>query len=153
MYLYVLRHGKAGDGYPDEIRELTERGRDNLDVVLSGCAKDIKPLAQIQRSPLVRAQQTAEIAARILGFDQTISENEQATPWGSPQKFLDSLDEQFESVLVASHQPFVSFLVEHLTGEDIPMRTSALVAIKVNYPGEGGGDLLWHRDPNTKNTN
>ena len=147
MYLYVLRHGKAGDGYPDEVRELTDRGREDVDSVVSGCAENVEPLEQILCSPLIRARQTAEIVANVLQFKGELLENEHITPWGSSQDFLSSLDERCNSVLIASHQPYVSILVEHLTGKSIPMRTSALAAIKIDYPGEGGGELLWHRDP------
>ena len=149
MYLYVLRHGKAGEGYPDEVRELTDRGREDVGAVLSGCAENMEPLKQILCSPLVRARQTAEIVANILRFDGDICENEHITPWGSPQEFLDSLDEGCRSALIASHQPYASTLVEYLTGQSIAMRTSAIAAIDMEYPSEGGGQLLWYRDPKT----
>jgi len=146
LYLYVLRHGKAVEGYPDEIRELTDRGCADLNAVLVSCKEKVEPLEHILSSPLVRAQQTAKIAAEVFGYKGHIPENENITPWGSPQAFLDSLNET-SSLLIASHQPYVSILIEYLTGRRIAMQTASLAAVKVDYPSEGGGELLWHREP------
>lgn len=143
MLLYVLRHGKAGEGYPDELRELTQNGRDDVRQVVTERSDDISPPVQIQASPLVRAQQTAEIVADVVASTAKIETNECLTPWSSPMEFLHSLDDSLPSVLIASHQPFVSELVAHLTDQHIAMPTSTLVAIELNYPAEGGGTLLW----------
>ena len=145
MYLYVLRHGKAEDAYPDEIRELTESGRNDLQAVLTNCSKDVESLDHIISSPLIRAQQTANMAADVLGHKGSIVESEDITPWGSPQAFLDSMDDQCNAVLIVSHQPYVSILVEYLTGRSIAMPTAAIAAVKIDYPSEGGGELLWYR--------
>ena len=143
MKLFVLRHGKAADGFPDEQRELTERGRADLSHVLSSRRSDVGQLDKVQCSPLLRARQTAEIARGALTFEGPCEINEYLVPWASPLEFLNSLDDNLESLLVASHQPFVSELVEYLTDERIAMPTSTLVLVDVEYPAQGGGNVVW----------
>lgn len=147
MLLFVLRHGKAGEGYPDEVRELTARGREDVASVINRRAEIFDSLEKIQASSLVRAQQTAQIVKACLAFEGAIETNDSLTPWGSPTELLNSLNDEVSATLLASHQPFVSELVEHLTGERIAMPTSALVAIEMEYPAEGGGRLLWVETP------
>ena len=147
MKLFVLRHGKARDGSPDALRELKSRGRDDVHRVISARLKELQSVRQIQSSALVRAEQTAAIAAEILGFEGEITENMHLTPWARPMEFLQTIDEAKGDLLVASHQPFVSDLVNTLTGEDIWMPTSSLVCIEAEYMLPGTAELLWQKNP------
>ena len=149
--LFIQRHGKAGDGYPDEIRELTDRGcrevRQVAENSLTEITKLSMPLLELQASPLVRAQQTANIVADVFSFSGQITINDCLTPWSVPQDFLNSLDDSLDAVFAASHQPFVGELVTYLTGERAEVPTSTLFGIELNYPAEGGGQLLWYLTP------
>ena len=143
----MQRHGKAGDGHPDEIRELTPRGRRDVEQVILDSLEKIPELSEIQASPLFRAHQTADIVANVFSFAEKILINECLTPWSSPTDFLNSLDDSQTAIFVASHQPFVGELVTFLTGEHVAVPTSALFAIEIDYPAEGGGKLLWQSVP------
>ena len=84
MKLFVLRHGKARDGSPDELRELKNRGREDIRRVLNDRLDYLSEVKQVQSSALVRAEQTAALAAEVLGYTGAIEENMHLTPWGKP---------------------------------------------------------------------
>lgn len=147
MRLFILRHGKAEQGSPDELRELKKRGRNDLERVLKTRINELKTVARLQSSALVRAEQTAAIAASVMGYTGEIIENMHLTPWGKPVEFIKSIDESAGDLLIASHQPFVSDLVTVLTGEDVWMPTSSLVCVEAEYMAPGLGELLWQENP------
>ena len=147
MRLFVLRHGKAVQGSPDELRELKPRGRDDLRRVLSTRLNELRTVAQIQSSALVRAEQTALLASELIGFEGEITENMHLTPWTKPMEFTKTIDEASGDLLIASHQPFVSDLVTLLTNEDVWMPTSSLVCIDAEYMMPGTAELLWQENP------
>ena len=147
MRLFILRHGKARRGSPDELRELKKRGRDDLRTVLTKRLDALESVVQIQSSALVRAVQTASLAARLIGFDGDIVENMHLAPWGGPLEFVESIEESAGDLLIASHQPFVSNLVTLLTGQGIWMPTSSLVCIEAEYMVPGLGSVLWQENP------
>lgn len=147
MKLFILRHGKAGDGIPDAMRKLKARGRDDIRKVIDSRKSELASIRQIQSSSLVRAEQTAAIVAEALGYQGEITENMHLTPWARPNDFLGTIDEDAGDLLVASHQPFVSDLVSFLTSEDIWMPTSSLVCVEAEHMLPGVADLLWQENP------
>jgi len=114
---------------------------------------DMGSLAQIWASPLVRAQQTAEIAAGY--FPQLkIQTTKLLVPEANPQALMDWLDElnaqqlisANQSILLVSHQPLVGSLVNMLCSKPddyYPMGTSSLAAIRAQVIAADMGDLLW----------
>lgn len=147
MKLFILRHGKAGDGIPDTMRELKTRGREDVRKVVESRKAELLSVRQIQSSALVRAEQTAAIVAEVLDYQGDIIENMYLTPWAKPIEFLNSIEEDAGDLLVASHQPFVSDLISCLTGEDIWMPTSSLVCVEAEYMLPGTAELLWQVNP------
>ncbi len=107
-------------------------------------------IAQIWVSPLVRAQQTAAIAAEYFpGI--SIQTTALLVPEANPQALLDWLDQlnaqqPDQSVLLVSHQPLVGVPVNILCGKPddyYPMGTSSLAAIRAEVLAADMGDLLW----------
>ena len=143
MWLFVLRHGQAGEADRDELRELTARGRSDLAKVLSNRCRDLSAVEHIRASPLVRAQQTAAIASQYIDNAGDIVEDPLLVPWSTPVDFLNSIELEPQQILAASHQPFVSHLVEYLTGDAVAMPTSALVAIETEFWARGCGQISW----------
>lgn len=154
MTIFILRHGQAETQITtDEARKLTDKGRSDTAKVLQARLADMAPLAQIWASPLVRAQQTAGIAASY--FPQLkIQTTELLVPEANPQALLDWLDElnaqqlisAHQSILLVSHQPLVGSLVNILCSKPddyYPMGTSSLAAIRAQVIAADMGDLLW----------
>lgn len=154
MTIFILRHGQAEPQVTtDEVRRLTDKGHTDTVNVVQGRHADMVPLAQIWASPLMRAQQTAEIAASYFP-DVSIQTTDLLIPEADPQALLNWLDglrgQQLTdpdlSILLVSHQPLVGRVVSMLCGKPddyYPMGTSSLAAIDTQIIAAGVGDLLW----------
>jgi len=133
----MLRHGiaeeHAADG-SDAGRRLTEEGRSRLRRVLERAnAAGVSP-AQIISSPLRRALETAEIAARELGYMGKIVRSSALEPGSSPQQIWELIREHRheESLLLAGHEPLFSAATSYLLGSNrllIHFRKGALLRI------------------------
>ena len=155
LRIYVLRHGIAEDAPPggsDAGRALTEEGKQKLRNVLT-CAREagVKP-SLILTSPLKRAVQTAEIAARILKVKQEPLETSALLPSGSPQRVWSEIRaQQAEELLLAGHEPLLSTVVGFLLGSPalrIDLKKAALVSIDLESPApEPHGILNWILTP------
>lgn len=149
MTLFILRHGQAEPLVTsDELRCLTDKGHlDTLRVVQRRLA-DMQSLAQIWASPLVRAQQTAKLAASFFP-ELEIQTTDLLIPEADPQvlmKWLDGLNHPDQSILLVSHQPLVGQLVNRICGKPssfYPMGTSSIAAVSIPIVADGMGDLLW----------
>lgn len=152
MEIYLLRHGIAESNSPtgrDADRRLTDEGRRKLRTVL-GCAHEagVSP-SLILTSPFRRAVETAEIAARELGYEGKLVRTEALTPDSSPQDLWKELREHREeaSVLLAGHEPLFSSAVAYLLGstrEMVHFRKGALIRVDVESVGaEPAGVLQW----------
>lgn len=146
MRIYILRHGHAEPQVStDEARQLTDKGKAETRQVLSSCQQQIKNLEAIYASPLVRAQQTAGIAATFFpGLH--VHTAPVLVPEALPIKvyeWLSSLEQT--SVLLVSHQPLVGILVNQLCGVAngfYSMGTSSLAIIDVDVPAPAMGKML-----------
>ena len=122
MDLYVIRHAIAEplgekNEFLDEKRSLTEEGRSRMREVVKGLKKLGVQLDLILTSPLVRANQTAEIVAGSLESKKEI----QPTPALAPGAIADQLFAEIknradaESVAVVGHQPDLGRLISRIT--------------------------------------
>lgn len=156
MEIYILRHGIADDrrpDSPDEKRALTEDGRKKLRMVLGRArAAGVSP-SLILTSPYVRAVQTAEVAADVLGYKGTIVRTNALVPVSSPEavwrEIRDHRDEA--AVLLAGHEPLLSETAGYLLGAAevaIDLKKGALLRIDVGESSrQPRGVLLWLLTP------
>lgn len=123
MILTIWRHGAAEEGVNDRLRELTGAGRDDVGFgshrfhEACNTAKIPHP-HNILHSPLVRTAQTAEIIAAA--FTHATVTAVKALQPGSEVAAVDEAVSEFigidahqQHMLLVSHQPLVSRLVEH----------------------------------------
>ncbi len=156
MEIYLVRHGEAVDREiagidTDDERWLTERGRSEV----TASAKllrsfGVKPDLALS-SPLVRAQQTAEIIVDITGAEHPIVTSRHLIHGGSFAGILEDLREHDnpEIVLLAGHMPSIGRFAGWLCWNDreaaIGMRTGQVARIDL-FPeriAPGWGDLRW----------
>ena len=151
MELYILRHGIAEDGAgkPDEARELTGEGRDRLRATMRTAHRaGIQP-ALIITSPLVRAVQTAEIAAKELGYGGDLLRSKALIPDADPKDTWTEIrtHKDESSILIASHNPLCSRLPAYLLGVpglEIDFKKGAMLCIDFGRFGpEPRGALRW----------
>ena len=156
MQLHLLRHGRAedeGPGASDLARKLTPRGRAEVQQVLERVRRAGAVPSLILSSPYVRAFESAEIAAKILGYAGTIIRTDALVPISAPRRIWDEIrSQQTESqILLAGHQPLLGQLLANLLGApalQVAMRPATLVRIDVDHFGaEPHGVLHWVLPP------
>jgi len=131
MIVTIWRHGTAEEGVNDRLRELTGNGRDDVAFgshqFHAAClVRHISHPQKILYSPLVRTAQTAELLAAA--FTRASLAAEKALQPGSSVAAVDAAVDGFigtdpnQHLLLVSHQPLVSRLIEHYlgAGADVP---------------------------------
>jgi phosphohistidine phosphatase len=121
--IWLLRHGEAEDGSPDDERPLTEKGRrqardagralKEIGVTLDACLA----------SPKVRARETAELACAELGVEVTIEPALKGGPFDA-----DELAAGYDEVLLVGHDPDFSMAIHTMTGAQVRMKKGGLAA-------------------------
>lgn len=157
MQLLVVRHGEAEARAPlDSQRNLTPRGRDM--VAQLGAAiiqKNFMP-GQIWASPYVRAQQTAQILHRQLAPVDFVRECPVITPDSNVHDCLTWLQRvpESESLMLVSHQPFVTQLISWLCHASLQpdasvpsLTTSAAVLLQLDSVDAGCARIVWQLFP------
>jgi phosphohistidine phosphatase len=157
MLVYVLRHAIAVErgtaGYPNDDRPLTEDGKDKMSKAAKGIAELIDDIDVILTSPLIRAHDTARIAARALGAERKVEVCKDLLPGNSLKNLLSYLSKYkgVNSIMVVGHEPDLGFLASALLGSDgsiIEFKKGAVCAIEVStLPPRGKGKLIWHLQP------
>jgi len=155
MQLLVIRHGIAVErgtpGIPDEDRPLTPEGEEKFAEAAKGLAALVERPDALLTSPLLRAKQTAALAAAAWGRIEP--EETPALAGGSFEEQAAVLDRYRgeATVAVVGHEPHLSALLARLLGS----RHDDRVAFKkggaalVDVPGRlaGGGQLVWFLPP------
>lgn len=135
--LLILRHAKSSwdqPGLRDHDRPLNPRGR--RDAPRMGrflVERDLVP-DRIVSSTAVRARATAELAAAE--FDREVPiETTSDLYHASPDAYIDVVEAMGgaeERLMVVGHNPGITSLVWHLTGEGEYMPTAALAAVELD---------------------
>ena len=152
MELLVIRHATAEDAKPgvdDAHRELTKDGKKEMKRAAAGLKTLVDAIDVIAASPLVRAQETAEIVAKEYG-DLSVDTVEELTPASDPSALADWLSRNASSNIVAvvGHEPHLGKLVTWLmTGggnSRVEMKKAGAALLEFSSQvGEGGGTLQW----------
>ncbi|MBM3782995.1 MAG: phosphohistidine phosphatase SixA [Acidobacteria bacterium] len=156
MQIYLLRHGIAEDarpGRPDAERALTPEGSKRLREILKRARTAEVVPSVIVTSPYVRARQTAEIAADILGYTDPLVPSTALIPMASP---VDTWAEvrslrSVPNLLLVGHEPHMSGMTGFLLGTPelaVDFKKGALVRIDVfEFGARPRGVLKWMMAP------
>lgn len=160
MIVTIWRHGEAGRAATDRQRELTGPGRDDINFGARQFQKTlalraIEPPSRILYSPWTRTSQTAEIIASA--FSEA-SRLEQAalrpdTTVAAVEHCVDNLHRGTDApghVILVSHQPLVSQLVEYYLGVSAnvpPLSPGALVTLTLDVSARDCGELIFWAAP------
>jgi len=143
MKLYVIRHAKAEDAAAwykkndsDDTRPLIEKGQKDAKKMGEWLRRNEVAIEKIFASPLVRAQQTAQIIADQLGVDK-ITTLELLRPEKSFLEFTQWISKLPESsrVAIVGHEPHLSGLVSYLMGASgtvVLMRKGSIVEMETD---------------------
>jgi phosphohistidine phosphatase len=165
MNLLVIRHAIAEEkeafaktGRSDDLRPLTEAGRNKMRRGAQGLRAVVGRAALLASSPLVRARETAEIVAPTLGIarveivdalrpDRTYDE---MVRWLRSRDLPNDDDDRVAAVV--GHEPHLSGLVTWLmTGSDdsrLELKKGGACLLHFDgEPGKGEGTLRWLLTP------
>ena len=152
--IYFLRHGKAaprstweGD---DGLRPLTPEGEDLMRREAKGMRRLGLTPDVIVTSPLVRARQTAEIAAEALGARDRLVEDARLAH-GFDARCLERIAAErpeAAELMVVGHEPeFSGTIAELIGGGFVDMKKGGLARVDVGGPGLEDGLLAWLLTP------
>ena len=155
MILYFLRHGDAGahrsGDMTDDARELTDEGRAALRAAAPLWRRlNLRP-DLVLTSPLVRAQQTAELLVEALGLSRPPVVDDRLRPganWGDLARAM-TVRRDARRVLFVGHDPDLSSVIALLTGaRSVRLRKGGLAGVEFpGIPEPGAGELAWLLDP------
>lgn len=144
MDIYFLRHGEAD--WPnwkkdDDERPLTKRGKKEMRE-LGAFLKRVKARpGLIVTSPLPRAAQTAEIAAKCLKIK--CREDKLLQPGFRRDEFERLLGKYpEESLMIVGHEPDFSEVISQLTGASLKLPKAGVALVELNRSWKNGR-LLW----------
>ena len=151
----LVRHGLAaerGDAHPDDAkRPLISKGIVALKKEAQALATMGVEFDQILTSPLVRAKQTADVLAPILGKPPVVVIRSLA-PGGKHAAIIDDLSRfaRKSNIALVGHEPDLGELAARLLGMRglIEFKKGAMCAIELKaLPPTGPGSLRWFVPP------
>lgn len=151
MKLYLLRHGVAVERdetrLADAERPLTNKGIRKLEQSLPLLKRLMQPDLVVS-SPLVRARQTAAIAAQAWELEVQLSTL--LAPGCDTEQILEAVQRHVHAleILLVGHEPDLSACIAGLTGGSrVEMKKGAIAAIDLPLLEAGAGTLLWLLPP------
>jgi phosphohistidine phosphatase len=157
MRVILFRHGPAGDRDParwpdDAARPLTSRGERRTRLAALGLGRIAKKIERVMTSPFERADRTAKILGRELGFEP-VETLEALVPGGSSRKVIEALNQKpgASTVVVVGHEPDLGALAGLLVfnnGATIPLKKAGACSITFESAVRpGAGTLEWVAPP------
>jgi len=156
MELYLLRHGIAADIAgkirSDSERPLTAEGTKEMRAEAKGMIHLGLNFSAILTSPLIRAKQTAEAVADVLGCSQKIKTCRALGIPSVRQELVEELEEfrGEDKILLVGHEPDMGHLAAYFIGMmklRLPFKKGSLCRIDIGRPSSPGGELKWFLTP------
>jgi phosphohistidine phosphatase len=157
MDIYFLRHGIAMqhgvETFPNDDRPLTDVGIQKMKKGARGIAKIVDRVGLILSSPLIRAFDTAQIAAKSLDYQGNIERCDELLPGADFRDFARLLERHdgHDALLVVGHEPNMSRVITTLLGAartSVDFKKGALCCVKLDGAvGSGKGVLLHFLTP------
>lgn len=149
--LYLIRHAHAGDAATDAERPLSAEGRRQVgrlaEMLRAGGGFHPR---EIWHSPLLRAQQTAEVLAGALGLRVPVREAPDLRPDDSPARVAARLDPFAQPLAIVGHNPHLAGLGSLLVAGSVHpeifiMRKASILALEpARGTRAGGWAVSWH---------
>jgi phosphohistidine phosphatase len=156
MRLLMIRHGiavpRGTPDIPDDERPLTKRGRRRFRTAAAGLARLLKRPDFVLSSPLPRARETAEIAAREWG--KRVEVTEEAALAGGTVEEISKMLERYpgdSTVALVRHEPDLSELLARVLGtqheERLTFKKGGAALVELTGSALDGGSLIWYLPP------
>jgi phosphohistidine phosphatase len=150
--LYLLRHAHAGDperwSGDDAVRPLSEKGRRQSERVGRMLAATDEAPDLLITSPRVRAEQTAQIVAEILGVPVVVDRRLAGSLYAEEAEDICTDAGPAERPCLVGHDPDFSSLLGELIGVSVvPMRKAALARVDFDGRIRSGRGVLRYLVP------
>jgi phosphohistidine phosphatase len=125
--IFLVRHAHAAPGEPDELRPLSDRGREEARALgerLGAVAPDL-----VVTSPLLRARETAAAIASATGAELRI--DDRLAPGATAEDVVAVAVADSGTVVVVGHQPDCSEIALALAGRAIDFPTGGHTEIEL----------------------
>jgi phosphohistidine phosphatase len=116
--LYLVRHAEAAPCEPDELRPLTEEGREQARTLGERLRGEDASPSIVLTSPLLRARETGREVARALDVES--EPDERLAPGASADDVWAAIEGRGDQVVVVGHQPDCGQIAAALTGGPEP---------------------------------
>jgi len=118
MFLYLVQHAEAQREEEDPARDLTEKGRSDIESVAHHLKRLKVQVRQIFHSGKTRAQSTAQVLARHLQPPAGVSAAPGLAPLDDPEIWAARLAPMDEDLLLVGHLPHLGRLAAILLSGD-----------------------------------
>jgi phosphohistidine phosphatase len=142
MLIYLLRHGIAEDHAArssDAERKLVPEGKAKTKDMMKVLASMKYPTPDLViSSPLVRAEETAQLALEYFATEADYKKSDALTPMSdmlNTMSLLESVKKDYGTVMLVGHEPHLSLFGSVLlgaTGQIIEMKKSAIALFELN---------------------
>ena len=124
--IWLLRHGDAEDGSPDEQRKLTTKGEKQASVAGAALAAlGVEPSVCLS-SPKVRAADTARLACESLASEGELVDELSGGSFDA-EELAGGRD---GDVVLVGHEPDFSDAVQRMTGARVKLKKGGLAAVE-----------------------
>lgn len=140
-----MRHGDAEFSLPDSARQLTARGKLQVEKMAKAYADKIDAVELVLTSPLLRACQTTEIFVANAKLDCDI----QVVDFLLPDTRIDQIEDQINTfdnkkILMVGHLPLLDYWIDYLIGNSsVRMATASMASLSMDYAYKGLANLNW----------
>jgi len=147
MVLYLVQHAEAKSKEEDPERDLTEKGRRDLERVARYLKRLHVQVGHIFHSGKTRAQSTAEILAQQVGPTAGVSEAPGLKPLDDPEIWAERVADLQEDTLLVGHLPHLGKLASLLTSGDqekgvVNFQMGGVVRLRRDEGNWGGAWML-----------
>ena len=140
-----MRHGDAEFSLPDSARQLTARGKLQVEKMAKAYADKMDAVELVLTSPLLRACQTTEIFVANAKLDCDI----QVVDFLLPDTRIDQIEGQINTfdnkkILMVGHLPLLDYWIDYLIGNSsVRMATASMASLSMDYAYKGLANLNW----------
>jgi len=114
MVLYLVQHAEAKREEEDPARDLTEKGRRDIQKVAGHLGRFQLPISRIFHSGKTRAQSTANLLAASLPPVQGVEAAAGLAPLDDPEIWAGRLEQLDEDLMLVGHLPHLAKLAARL---------------------------------------
>jgi len=141
----MMRHGDAEFSLPDSARQLTARGKLQVEKMAKAYADKIDAVELVLTSPLLRACETTEIFVANAKLYCDV----QVVGFLLPDTRIDQIEGQINTfdnkkILMVGHLPLLDYWIDYLIGNSsVRMATASMASLSMDYAYKGLANLNW----------